>query len=133
MAINRVNLMGNLTRDAELREFEDGGAVLNFGIAVNEKRRDKASGEWVDAPVFVNCSMFGNRARSLAPHLPKGVKVAIDGKLRYSSYMKDDEKRHALSVVVTELQFADSRKASDGASQEEEPSIPELYDEDIPF
>ena len=60
MAINRVNLMGNLTRDAELREFEDGGAVLNFGIAVNEKRRDKASGEWVDAPVFVNCSMFGN-------------------------------------------------------------------------
>lgn len=135
MAINRVNIMGNLTRDGELRKFEGGASVLSFGVAVNEKRHNPQTNEWEDCPVFVDCAVFGKRAEALAPYLTKGQKVSIDGKLRYHSWMKNDEKRHALSVVVAELEFAGGKpekgaKPADGAQKQ---NMPELYDEDIPF
>lgn len=146
MAINRVNIMGNLTRDAELRKGAGGTSVLSFSVAVNEKRRDGKTGEWVDEPVFVDCAIFGNRAEALAPHLVKGQKVSIDGKLRYHSWMKNDEKRHALSVVVSELEFAGAKPDKGFASRADETQgrsgagdadaaggASELYDEDIPF
>ena len=102
MAINRVTIMGNLTRDAELRKKGDATSVLTFGLAINEKKKDSETGEYVDAPVFVDCALFGARAEALAPYLTKGKKVSVDGRLRYHSWMKNEEKRHALSVLVTE-------------------------------
>ena len=111
MAINRVTIMGNLTRDAELRKKGDATSVLTFGLAINEKKKDSETGEYVDAPVFVDCALFGARAEALAPYLTKGKKVSVDGRLRYHSWMKNDEKRHALSVLVTDIEFADSRGA----------------------
>lgn len=94
MAINRVTIMGNLTRDAELRKKGDATSVLTFGLAINEKKKDSETGEYVDAPVFVDCALFGARAEALAPYLTKGKKVSVDGRLRYHSWMKNDEKRH---------------------------------------
>ena len=58
MAINRVTIMGNLTRDAELRKKGDATSVLTFGLAINEKKKDSETGEYVDAPVFVDCALF---------------------------------------------------------------------------
>lgn len=75
MAINRVTIMGNLTRDAELRKKGDATSVLTFGLAINEKKKDSETGEYVDAPVFVDCALFGARAEALAPYLTKGKKV----------------------------------------------------------
>ena len=98
MAINRVIIEGNLTRDVEMRATASGLAVAGFTVAVNEKRKN-AEGEYVDAPVFVKCSLFGTRAEKLSKYLLKGTKVTIDGKLRYSQWTKDDEKRHELSVI----------------------------------
>lgn len=114
MAINRVLVAGNLTRDAELRNMDDGFSVLNFSMAVNEKRKDRESGEYVDAPVFVRCAVFGQRAAKLRPHMTKGTKVMVDGRLRYSTYMKDDEKRSDLSIVVEQLEFGGGRPRQDG-------------------
>lgn len=88
MAINRVTIMGNLTRDAELRKKGDATSVLTFGLAINEKKKDSETGEYVDAPVFVDCALFGARAEALAPYLTKGKKVSVDGRLRYHSWMK---------------------------------------------
>lgn len=105
MAINRVTIMGNLTRDAELRKKGDATSVLTFGLAINEKKKDSDTGEYVDAPVFVDCALFGARAEALAPYLTKGKKVSVDGRLRYHSWMKNEEKRHALSVLVTRIRF----------------------------
>lgn len=99
MAINRVTIMGNLTRDAELRKKGDAASVLTFGLAINEKKKDTETGEYVEAPVFVDCALFGARAEALAPYLTKGKKVSVDGRLRYHSWMKNEEKRHALSVL----------------------------------
>lgn len=106
MAINRVTIMGNLTRDAELRKKGDATSVLTFGLAINEKKKDSETGEYVDAPVFVDCALFGARAETLAPYLTKGKKVSVDGRLRYHSWMKNEEKRHALAVLVTDIEFA---------------------------
>ena len=105
MAINRVIIEGNLTRDVEMRVTASGLAVAGFTVAVNEKRKN-AEGEYVDATVFVKCSLFGTRAEKLSKYLLKGTKVTIDGKLRYSQWVKDDEKRHELSIIVDQLEFS---------------------------
>lgn len=86
MSINRVVVSGNLTRDPELRVTPGGTQVLGFGLAVNDRRRNQQTGEWEDYPNFIDCTMFGNRAEALSRILRKGMKVAIEGKLRYSSW-----------------------------------------------
>lgn len=86
MSINRAVVSGNLTRDPELRATPGGTQVLGFGVAVNDRRRNQQTGEWEDYPNFIDCTMFGNRAEALSRILRKGMKVAIEGKLRYSSW-----------------------------------------------
>ncbi len=86
MSINRAIVSGNLTRDPELRATPGGTQVLGFGIAVNDRRRNQQTGEWEDYPNFIDCTMFGNRAEALSRILRKGMKVAVEGKLRYSSW-----------------------------------------------
>ena len=86
MSINRVVVSGNLTRDPELRATPGGTQVLGFGVAVNDRRRNQQTGEWEDYPNFIDCTMFGNRAEALSRILRKGMKVAIEGRLRYSSW-----------------------------------------------
>ena len=86
MSINRVIISGNLTRDPELRRTQSGMAIMSFGVAVNDRRRNQQTGEWEDYANFVDCTMFGNRAESLSNYLSKGTKVAIEGKLRWSQW-----------------------------------------------
>lgn len=146
MSINRVNISGNLTRDPELRVTASGTQVLSFGVAVNDRRRNPQTGEWEDYPNFVDCTMFGTRAEAVSRYLSKGSKVAIEGKLRYSSWEKDGERRSKIGVIVDEIEFM-SRAGRDGqepvaqyqpsrqmtATATAQPPMPDLYDEDIPF
>lgn len=104
MSINKVFISGNLTRDAELRETKSGNNVLNFSVAVNDSVKN-ANGEWENYPNFVDCVMFGKRADALFEPLVKGAKVAIEGKLRYSSWEKDGAKRSKLEVIVDEIEL----------------------------
>ena len=105
MSINIVIISGNLTRDPELRQAGN-TSVLSFGVAVNDRRRNPQSGQWESVPNFVDCIIFGTRADALAGLLHKGSKVAIDGKLRYSSWEgKDGKKRSKLEVVVNEIEL----------------------------
>lgn len=156
MSINRVNITGNLTSDPELRATASGTQVLSFGVAVNDRRRNAQTGEWEDYPNFVDCTMFGNRAEAVSRFLAKGMKVAIEGKLRYSSWDKDGQKRSKLEVIVDELDVMVRR---DGQAQPQQSLAetvpvqpqaqtapqwnaqqayaaapqPEFYDEDVPF
>ena len=107
MSINRVNISGNLTRDPEKR---GGGSVLAFGVAVNDRRRNQATGEWEDYPNFVDCVVFGNRADALENILRKGMKVAVEGKLRWSKWETDGQARSKLEVVVDEIEFMSGRE-----------------------
>lgn len=107
MSINRVNITGNLTRDPELRSTAGGMAVLGFGVAVNDRRKNKQTGQWEDYPNFVDCTMFGNRAEALSRILRKGMKVAIEGKLRYSSWEDKNGggRRSKLEVISDEVEL----------------------------
>lgn len=110
MAINRVLLTGNLTRDPELRSTASGYPVMSFSIAVNERKKNNQTGEWEDAPVFVDCVMFGNRAQGIHPNLSKGMKLSIDGKLRQNTWEKNGERRSKLEVIVDELEFMSQKQ-----------------------
>lgn len=109
MSINRVMISGNLTRDPDLRQTGSGMAVMTFGVAVNDRRRNQQTGEWEDYANFVDCTMFGNRAQGVHPFLSKGMKVAIEGKLRYSTWERDGQRRSKLEVIVDDLEFMSSR------------------------
>lgn len=143
MSINKVLISGNLTRDPELRSTASGMPVLGLGIAVNDRRKNPTTGEWEDYPNFIDCTMFGTRAESVARFLSKGSKVAIEGKLRWSQWERDGQKRSKIEVIVDEIEFMSSREGTGGfaavplpASRTDEiPEVPEItvYDEDIPF
>lgn len=137
MAINRVNISGNLTREPVLRMTASQSFVLNFTVAVNDRRKNQQTGEWEDCPNFVDCTVFGTRAEALNRYLHKGTKVAVEGKLRYSVWEKDGEHRSKLSVIVDEIEFLSRDGADGGDAGAPAPApaapAPELYDEDIPF
>lgn len=126
MSINRVNISGNLTRDPELRATTGGTQVLSFGMAVNDRRKNQQTGEWEDYPNFVDCTMFGSRAEKISRYLTKGCKVAVEGKLRYSQWERDGQKRSKLEIIVEEIEFLSRQQAA-------EPEPEDVYDEDIPF
>ena len=115
MSINRVMISGNLTRDAELRSTQSGMSMLGMGVAVNDRRKNQKTGEWEDWPNFVDCTMFGTRAEKLQPYLTKGSKVALDGKLRYSSWESGGQRRSKLGVIVDDLEFMSSRRDDAGS------------------
>lgn len=129
MSINRVSISGNLTRDPDLRQTQGGMAILSLGVAVNDRRKNQQTGEWEDVPNFVDCVMFGSRAEKLAQYLAKGTKVAIDGKLRYSSWEKDGARRSKLEVIVDEIEFMSRGQQR----QQQQTASADLYDENIPF
>lgn len=152
MSINRVTISGNLTRDAELRQTASGIAVLGFSVAVSDRRKNQQTEQWEDCPNYIDCSMFGTRAEKIAPYLSKGTKVAIAGKLRWSQWERDGQKRSKVEVIVDEIEFMTSR--SDATSQstaqpvrQQAPYQPQMggmpqavgpvtgtiYDDDIPF
>ena len=160
MSINRVNISGNLTRDPELRATASGTQVLSFGVAVNDRRRNPQTGDWEDYPNFVDCTMFGTRAEAVSRYLQKGPKVAIEGKLRYSSWERDGQRRSKLEVIVDEIEFMSRGQNQGGYSQDggssygggysggyaapaaqpapapapvQAPPAVDVYDEDIPF
>lgn len=132
MSINRVVISGNLTRDPELRATASGMPVLGFGVAVNDRRKNNKTGEWEDYPNFIDCTMFGACAESVSKFLSKGSKVAIEGKLRWSQWKRDGEKRSKLEVIVDEIEFMSTRQNTQQPIAA--PSVDtSMYDEDIPF
>ena len=116
MSINRVFISGNLTRDCELRKTQGGSMVLTFGMAVNDRYRNPQTGEWEDRPNFVDCVMFGARAESLGSIMRKGMKVTVEGKLRYSQWEKDGQRRSKLEVIADEVELPPRMDAQDNGS-----------------
>ena len=113
MSINKVALSGNITRDVDLRQTASGSAILVFGIAVNE--RIKRGDDWEDYPNFFDCVMFGRRAESLSKIMRKGMKVALSGRLRYSSWEnKDGQRRSKVEVIAEEVELMQRRSDGDG-------------------
>jgi single-strand DNA-binding protein len=115
--VNRVVLTGNLTRDPELRQFPTGGAVCSLRVAVNGRRKNNETGQWEDQPNYFNVTVFGSHGENCARYLVKGRPVAVDGRLRWHEYSRQDGSRaQAVDVVAETVQFLGSRQDTDGAA-----------------
>ncbi len=140
--LNKVFLMGNLTRDPELRYVPSGAPVATFGLAVN-RRFVTQQGEKKDEVCFVRVVVFGKQAESCSQHLTKGRLVFVEGRLQYRSWeQQDGQKRSVLDVVADRVQFLGAPKPSaetEGLSETDKEMInntddPHLkLDEEAPF
>jgi single-strand DNA-binding protein len=104
MNINRVVLTGNLTRDPEHRETPGGLSICKLGIACNTRRRT-SSGEWEEKANFFRVTVFGKQADNCAQYLRKGRPVAIDGRLEWSQWERDGQKRESIDIIADSVQF----------------------------
>ena len=114
-SINTVVLVGNLTRDPELKALPSGTSVCSLRVAVNDRVKDPTTGEWTDKPNYITVDVFGGQADNCAQYLAKGRQVAIEGRLRWREWeTQDGQKREALSVAANNVQFIGPR---DGGGQ----------------
>jgi single-strand DNA-binding protein len=126
--LNKVLLIGRLTRDPETRTFSNGGKVAKFGFAVNNRRKNQATGQWEDEPVFIDMEVFnrgetGRQADLVEQSLRKGNQVFIEGHLRLDQWTgQDGQKRSRLLVRVDNFQFLEPRSAGSGYT----PSAPPM-------
>jgi single-strand DNA-binding protein len=137
-SINRVILVGNLTRDPETRQAGT-STVCSLRLAVNDRVKDRTSGEWTDYANYVDVTVFGAQGEHCAQWLAKGRQVAIDGHLRWRAWnAKDGSKHEAVSVVADNVQFIGPReggapRASSPASASTSDVATAECDDDIPF
>jgi single-strand DNA-binding protein len=161
--LNKVMLIGRLTRDPETRAFSNGGKVAKFGFAVNNRRKNQSTGQWEDEPVFVDVEAFnrgemGKQADLVEQYLRKGQQAFIEGHLKLDTWTSQEgQKRSRLLVVVDNFQFLEPRtdggeggmRSSRGAPPAKKPAgpapaddsfdeppagvAPEPRDDEIPF
>ena len=119
--LNRVTLIGRLTRDPEVKTFNNGGKVANIGFAVNNRRKNQQSGQWEDVPVWVDLKAFNRESgRKLADlteqYLRKGQQVYIEGHLVLEEWTgkEDGKKQTKMVVYVDDLQFLEKREDGGG-------------------
>lgn len=141
--LNKVLLIGRLTRDPELRHTPSGMAVADLGLATNRTRKS-ASGEKIEETTFVDVTAWGKTAELAAQYLRKGRSVFVDGFLKYDQWTTPEgQKRSKLTVTAENLQFLDSkdgaqgqpssRESSSGQSIHNGPPEANPDDDDIPF
>jgi single-strand DNA-binding protein len=139
--INRVIVVGNLTRDPELRHTPSGMAVCSLRIAVNTTRKDE-TGQWVDKPNYFDVTVWGQQGENCAQYLSKGRPAAIDGRLEWREWeTPEGGKRQAVEIVADTVQFLGGRQDGEGApayvpagaasAGDDFPTSP--ADDDIPF
>ena len=116
MNINRVVLTGNLTRDPELRSTPGGVSVCKLGLACNTRRKNGGTGEWEEKPNFFRVTVFGRQADSCGEYLSKGRPVAIDGRLEWSQYEVEGQKRESIEIIADTVQFLGGRDNGTGGS-----------------
>lgn len=118
-SINRVFLMGNLTRDPQVRQIPSGTSVADLGLAVNESYRNK-SGEQVESTCFADIVVWGRQAEACGEYLTKGSAVFIEGRLQFDQWeSKEGDRRSKLRVRADRVQFMSSRSGGKSGSEQE--------------
>jgi single-strand DNA-binding protein len=136
MSVNKVIIVGNLGRDAELRYTTGGHAVANFSLAATEKWNDK-QGQKQERTEWVRCQLWGKSAEALEPYLKKGKQVYIEGRLQTREWEdKDGNKRYTTEIVADRVQFVGGKRDGEpvGATATQGgASASTAEDDDIPF
>ena len=133
MNINRVVLTGNLTRDPELRATSGSGiSVCKLGIAVNTRRKN-GEGQWEEKPNYFRVTVFGKQAENCASYLKKGRPVAIDGRLEWSSWENEGQKRESIDIIADTVQFLGGREDAVGGNGNGYSSGVQPVESDVPI
>tara|TARA_Y100000589_G_scaffold326458_1_gene366247 strand:- start:104 stop:553 length:450 start_codon:yes stop_codon:yes gene_type:complete len=147
-AFNKVILMGNLTRDPELRYTPDGMAICNFGIAVNDSFRRGSEGESKDETMFIDVATFRKQAENCGQYLKKGRRVLVEGRLRLERWQAQDganRSKHTVSANVVQFLSAGEERGGANDSSSKVESVPsksetvnisaidDISDDEIPF
>jgi single-strand DNA-binding protein len=123
--VNKVILIGRLTRDPEMRTFSNGGKVAKFGFAVSNRKKNAQTGQWEDVPMFIDCEAFnrgefGKQADLVEQYLTKGRQVYLEGRLELDQWddKQTGQKRSKHKLVIENMQFLDGgRQDGDGAGE----------------
>lgn len=113
-SVNQVMLLGNLTRDPELRQTPSGQSVVSFSLALNRAYKDQ-SGEWQEATDYIDVVAWGPLAERVSQYLSKGRRALVQGRLQSRSWEQDGQKRNKVEVLASDVTFLDGRGDSDGA------------------
>jgi single-strand DNA-binding protein len=113
-SFNRVILMGNLTRDVEVRYLQSGMAVADIGIAVNDRRKNQQTGEWIEEVTFVDVTLWGRTAEVAGEYLGKGSPIFIEGRLKLDQWEKEGQKHSKLKVIGERMQMVGSKGGGSG-------------------
>ncbi len=112
-SLNQVTLMGNLTRDPELRQTPNGQNVCSFSLALNRSYKD-SSGEWQEVTDYIDIVAWGPLAERVAQYLSKGRRCLVQGRLQSRSWEQDGQKRSKVEVLANDVTFLDSRGSGSG-------------------
>ena len=139
--MNKVQILGNITKDIEIKYTQSGTAIAVFGIAYNDKRKDQ-SGNYVDVSMFFDVTAFGRTAENINQYFHKGSRILIDGSLDFQQWEKDGQKRSKVGIKVNGFDFIDKKDTQPTQNapqpqpgQPQQSNIPEinLDSEEIPF
>ncbi|HZM64217.1 MAG TPA: single-stranded DNA-binding protein [Candidatus Saccharimonadales bacterium] len=119
-SVNQVTLMGNLTRDPELRQTPSGQSVCSFSLALNRAYKDQ-SGEWQEATDYIDCVCWGPLAERVSQYLSKGRRALVQGRLQSRSWEQEGQKRSKVEVLANDVTFLDGR-GEGGGSADDRPS-----------
>jgi single-strand DNA-binding protein len=119
--LNKVMLIGRLTRDPETRHTQGGSSVTNFGLAVNRSYRRKDSDETVEETTFVDVEAWGKTGETFARYMKKGRQAYVEGRLKLDTWEKEGQKHSKIRVVMEEFQFLDGGNGGGGGSAEGAP------------
>jgi single-strand DNA-binding protein len=114
--INRVIITGNLTADPDLRSLPSGTSVCKLRVAVNTRRKDNSTGDWVDKPNYFDVTVWGAQGENCARYLSKGRPVAIDGRLEWREWESEQGKRQAIDIIADTVQFLSSPRDDQGGN-----------------
>ena len=114
---NRVILMGNLTRDIEIKYLQSGTAVADVTVAVNDRRKNQQTGEWIEEVTFVDVTMWGRTAEIAGEYLSKGSPVLVEGRLKLDRWEKDGQKHSKLRVVCENMRMVGGRGGGSGGGR----------------
>ena len=114
-SVNQVTLMGNLTRDPELRQTPTGQSVVSFSLALNRAYKDQ-SGDWVEATDFIDVVAWGPLAERVSQYLSKGRRALVQGRLQSRSWEQDGQKRNKVEVLASDVTFLDGRGDGEGGT-----------------
>ena len=142
MSLNVVVIAGCLTSEPRQTATPNGNTVVQFSLAVNDRRKNNKTGEWDDYTHYIDCTMFGKFAERMVVYLHKGVRVTVDGKLNQRRWEKDGQKHSKIEVIVNELVPPQPQRQQQGYQQPyaapsyatpQQPQQIDLADADLPF